>query len=246
MEPLTLILSGQKSANPRSARVPPASISESGQDAHAPVKDVSVPPAWIGKRARCPRSRQEAFSLVEILVVIAIMAVLVGLAMVPIRSVTNSYQLADYGQRLASLIEQARMHATTTQRVTLLRFISEPAGEDGAVQVTSVGLYEIVPSRTDPTAQPSTNPIARVLRLQEPVFISQEKSSAVHNSGMVSSGGADWPKEFYIYPDGSSSLAGESPNPHFTLLMRRDEDKLNNPVVVSLDPLTTRVTLFRK
>lgn len=190
--------------------------------------------------------RQPAFSLVEILVVVAIMALLVGLVSVPIRAVINSHRLADYGHRLASLIEQARMHATTTQRVTVLRFIPVAAGEDLSASEISVVLYEIVPPLNDPMDEAATNAISRVLRLQEPIFISEEKSSALQNSGMVSSAGAPGQQEFYIYPDGSSSLAGESPNPHFTLLMRGDEDKLNNPFVVSLDPLTTRVTLFRQ
>ena len=47
-----------KSANQRSVGVSPASLDESGQDAHAPVAGVS--PALAGKRAGRPRSLEEA------------------------------------------------------------------------------------------------------------------------------------------------------------------------------------------
>lgn len=192
-----------------------------------------------------------AFSLVEMLVVVTILVLLLVLATPALRSVANGYALTDAGQRLSAQIERARMHATTTQNITVMRFFATP-GENVREGLTAFGLFEIVTPEGGGAPVSVTNPIVRTTRLREPVLISWENSSALQNNNIVAlsaalaGSGAVSCLELYFFPDGSTSLAADTPNPYFTLLTKQDIGELGNPFVVSLDPLTSRSTIYRR
>lgn len=187
------------------------------------------------------------FSLVELLVVVAFLT-LTFLAVPTIQSTITSHRLTSAGNRLTALMEQARIHATVTQKVVALRFYAEPDGSDSR----AVRLFELTPPPGSSGADLLATALTRTFRLEEPLLISGAHSPLLQDAGLVSGVETDAAntgltyREVYFFPDGSTSLETASPNPYLTVLNRSDRDTLKNPMVVSLDPFTARTTLFQR
>jgi hypothetical protein len=57
-------------------------------------------------------------------------------------------------------------------------------------------------------------------------------------------------RDFYLFPNGTTSLNALSPNPHLCLMTRPDalqsDAEIRNPLVISIDPVTSRLTIYRR
>lgn len=190
------------------------------------------------------------FSLVELLVVVAFLT-LTFLAVPTIQSTITSHRLTSAGNRLTALMEQARIHATVTQKVVALRFYAEPDAGAGS-GFRAVRLFELTPPPGQSGADLLATALTRTFRLEEPLLISGAHSPLLQDAALVSGIETDAAntgltyREVYFFPDGSTSLQAASPNPYLTVVNRTDQDTLKNPMVVSLDPLTARTTLFQR
>lgn len=195
---------------------------------------------------------RRAFSLVEMLVVAAIMLILMTLALFATQSIANGYRLGSAGNQFVALLERARIHATTTQKVAVFRLYADPDTKDPQTGLRALQVLERVPDPAAPLAAPVIRPVSRIFRLENPLIVSWSHSSALSNSNLVAgttnlAGTSNLPyREFYVFPDGSTSLSATAVNPYFTLVTARDDIALKNPAVVSLDPVTARATLFRR
>lgn len=202
---------------------------------------------------RCsPRTASRAFSLIELLIVVSILLLLAALA-VNIQPTATNHRLTMAGHRLADLVEQARVQATVSQENLALRFYADPETGDVNSGFRSVRLFKVGPSSSDPLGPITAQAVTRSFRLDEPLLISSAQSSVFQNanirSGTETQAGEENGlayREFYFFPDGSTSLAATSPHPYVTLVSRADQGALKNPFVVSLDPLTARCTIFQR
>lgn len=192
-----------------------------------------------------------AFSLIELLAVVALLAILAVLALPAAQSMAASYRLSASGRLLAGLLERARLNATTTQRVSVVRLYEDP--KDASRGFSIVQLFEWVPIFSATNTTNEVRALTRPHVLSQPIVVSRANSSIFTNSGIVSATGplqgqpSVGYREFYFSPDGSTSLEATSVNPFFTFVATRDDtENPDNPFVVSLDPVTGRTTLFQR
>ncbi len=76
------------------------------------------------------RSAAPAFSLVELLVVMAVVALLLGIAGMAFNNFGRSTSLAAAGNRVAAILEQARQHATSQGAMTAVAIATDSASQD--------------------------------------------------------------------------------------------------------------------
>ncbi len=190
-----------------------------------------------------------AFSLIELLAVVALFAILAVLAIPAAQSVATSYRLSASGKLLTGLLERARLNATTTQRVSVVRLYADSA----VPGFSTIQLLEWVPVFSATDATNNIQPLTRPRALSQPIIISAGMSSALTNARIVSGNGALPGKasvefrEFHFFPDGSTSLEATPVNPYFTIVASRDDiNTPENPFVVSLDPVTGQTTVFQR
>ena len=74
-----------------------------------------------------PRSASRAFSLVELLVVMAVVALLLGIAGMAFNNFGRSTSLAAAGNRVAAILEQARQHAMSQGAMTTVAISTDSA-----------------------------------------------------------------------------------------------------------------------
>ena len=180
----------------------------------------------------------------------AIALVLLGLTLPALQNLNRNLGITDAGNRLAALMERARNHATTTQTVVAVRFFE--AGSDA--EYNTVALFALNALESDPLTHTS-EPISSPLRLPEPLIVSRSLSSAMDGGAMGSGtgappgGAASGYREFLIFPNGATSLPSTEVNPYLCIAARHDAEAnagVKNPCVLSIDPVTSRVTIYRK
>ncbi len=76
------------------------------------------------------RSSTLAFSLVELLVVMAVVALMLGIAGMAFNNFGRSTSLAAAGNRVAGILEQARQHATSQGAMTAVAMATDSASPD--------------------------------------------------------------------------------------------------------------------
>ena len=99
-----------------------------------------MPTSGLGsKRSRAPRglSVQLGFTLIELLIVIAIIAVSVGVVSLALRD-SDAAKLEEEGARLSALLEMARAEARASG--TTVRWVPAVAANDSDAQFRFVGL----------------------------------------------------------------------------------------------------------
>ena len=194
-----------------------------------------------------PRSFQKsAFSLVELLVVVAIIGIMASIAVPAFSSISASSGITRGGQLLGDQIILARQEATTRNRDVEVRLIDMTNGISSGI--TGIQLW---------LADESGNfsPLGKLQKLPESVVVN---SNALYSpllnmgNGTMSASGpaANRPyKAFRIRatgsPSGSSAISTN--NNFLTIILEKDASRTppDNYYSVSVNPVTSKVKIYR-
>jgi len=211
-------------------------------------------PILIAPSSSTESHRRGGFTLLELMLVMAIISILLVMAVPAVNSTATNYRLTDTTARIAAMIEFGRIHATAMQRVVDMRFF---VSSNSNTEYTAAALFEMTPVSGSTTTTLTTKQLTPYFRFSEPIILSKIHSSLLFDNSTAGSGSATIPgnsapsayRDFLIFPDGSTSLTTSGTNPYLGILSRPDASHSgnpNNPCVLSIDPATCRVTTYRK
>ena len=196
-----------------------------------------------------PRSfRKTAFSLVEILVVVAIIGIMASIAVPAFSSISAASGITRGGQLLGDQIILARQEATTRNRDIEVRLIDMTNGAGSGYTALQLWLKD---------ESGNLSPLGKVQKLPEGVVISSSTvfsplltaDSTVNPGTMPSSGPAALRpyKGFRIRASGSPSASITTNNNFLTVILARDASQTPpaNYYSVSVNPITSKVKIYR-
>lgn len=181
------------------------------------------------------------FSLVELLLVAAIMVMLIAISGRVLQNLGRSQELITSGQILGDLMQLARQAAITHNRTVQFRFYQTTDATAPAGQYTAVQAF-----LDDPPT-----PIGRINRLPNQIIVKQGSdisSLLLTGAGQIS--GQDNNGTYVAFrfrPDGSLDL---TPTSNYTATVVRATDPIGNQglpanfLTLQLDPVTGRFTTF--
>jgi len=122
-----------------------------------------------------PPRRRRAFSLVELLVVLAITAILAALSIPQISAVMQAYQLTSTGQTVINQLELARQSALSGSHAVQVRFYYLPENNSPSPSTAPLAVYRAMQSFTEnnPTASGVTvTALTKSFFFSAPIIIS--------------------------------------------------------------------------
>lgn len=189
-----------------------------------------------------------AFSLLELLVVVAIIAILVGLAAPPIVSVLQGRNIEAAGAMFADSVSLARQEASAASRTVELRIYRSPSGTGSwqAFQLWS-------------TRGTNTEPLARMRKLPQGVALWLPGSPLITNlaanpsffvSGTTNAALGSGPLDYIsVQFRASGALDGSvSTNNNFITLVSEHQTNASAPAnyaSVLINPATAKATIIR-
>jgi len=189
--------------------------------------------------------RQGGFTIVETLVVVALLILLFGLVVPASNSMMLSLSLTRAGQEIGDQISLARRLATTQKKHMEVRFVKGESGVDG---YTAFQLWE------SDAVGGTMKPAGKLTAIPSAVKLSETLSPLLANAVESAKGTAEF------RPMGNKSYAAIRIRPNgrlvsdrtysesYILLCRRnwdDEAKPDNYYAIQINPLTGRVNAIR-
>ncbi len=196
-------------------------------------------------------SPAEGFSLLELLVVVAILGILAVLAAGPFGSMMRSSEINRGGQLLADEIMLARQTATALNRDVELRIVELPGGSQPAWSAIQLWVADEGGNMT-PMRRLQAFPTQAVISpeaILSPLLTADASRSGTGTFG--SHGQRPW-RGFRVRPGGSldQGLVG-STNNFLTIVARSDAEAPQPPIppgnffAVRINPVTGQVTMHR-
>lgn len=188
--------------------------------------------------------RLRAFSLLELLIVVAIIGVLAVMVAPAFNSLAGTYTVTQQGQLIGDQINLTRQFAVTRNREVELRLIPYP-GRNGDTN-WAVQIWE--------TTRPAETPVAlsRLIRLADTVMILPGSGFSPLLDALDSENGNIPPLGEQTYHAlrfrSNGRVAGGLPaqRDYLTLTLRRDKpDAPANPFTLQVHPMTGRVSIHR-
>ncbi|PTX99989.1 hypothetical protein DB346_19475 [Verrucomicrobia bacterium LW23] len=194
------------------------------------------------------RRLRAAFSLVELILVLALISILVTLSIPLMHNITRGNSLTRAGQTVGDQLALARQEAAGRNRPVQVRFIKFPTGATGYR-----GMQLWAPSPTNITV---FAPISRIAILPEGVVLARTSQlSPLLTSASVVDKSETFPGigpvtycAFRFRPGGSTDLAFSSVNNFVTVVYAKDEAAETPPAnyfAVQVDPVNGRTRLFQ-
>jgi len=189
--------------------------------------------------------RSLAFSLVELLVVVAIIGIMASIAVPAFSSISAASGITRAGQLLGDQIILARQEATTRNRDIEVRLIDMTNGVWSGYTALQLWLKD---------ENGVLSPLGKLQKLPEGTIISSNNSYSplltadTSISGSTNFGAATCSyKGFRIRASGSPSSAINTNNNFITVVLARDSSKTppDNYYSVSVNPITSKVKIYR-
>jgi len=196
-----------------------------------------------------PRASQKfAFSLIELLVVVAIIGIMAALAVPAFSSISSASGITRGGQLLGDHIILARQEASTKNRDIEVRLIDMTNGAWSGYTALQLWIKD---------ESGVLSPLGKVQKLPDGVVISSNAiysplltaDSTVGSGAMPNSGPAALRpyQAFRIRANGSPSSSITTNNNFLTVIMARDASQTPpaNYYSVSMNPITSKVKIYR-
>jgi uncharacterized protein (TIGR02596 family) len=192
-------------------------------------------------------ARKSAFSLVELLVVVAIVGIMAAIAVPAFSSISAASGITRAGQLVGDQIILARQEATTRNRDVEVRFINMTNGASSGYMALQLWLID----------ETGTNklPLSKIIKLPEGTIISSEPSLSrlltednTDTSGSTNFGAATCSyKGFRIRANGSPSSFITANNNFLTVVLARETNQTPpaNYYSLSVNPITSKVKIYR-
>lgn len=215
-------------------------------------------------KTRPSRTGAPAFSLVELMVVVAIIALLMALAVPSLGNLIRATEITQGADQLQAAFAQARQIAIARNRTVELRIYRyrDPAQstdpEAGRFRAVQSFVMESTPDST--TAQP----VSRILRLPRSVYLASSKnlelSSLLNSAKLPQVSGAELnhpispvglnytAARIQFFPDGSSNLDVRT-KAFLTIVSSTTADDTSSPpanfATLLVQPLSGKTRIFR-
>lgn len=202
------------------------------------------------------------FSLLELLTVVAVMAIAVALIAAPVTQIARASGIGQAGDQILASLSQARQIAASRNRTVEVRFYkySEASGasERADGRFRALQLFVLDPSPQGPT----TNAVTKIQPMPATVYIASSTAlsslldPAVTASTAGSTLGVEIPSRglnysastFRVYPDGSTSFTNSQPM-FVTVVPANTPDEATLPpanyATIVLEPSNGKVRLHR-
>lgn len=189
----------------------------------------------------------KAFSLIELLIVIVIMAIMVALSVPAMNSIAQGSGVNRAGQTVGDMIILGRQEAVAKNRDVEIRFVRVPASQnDGTEGLTALQLWVL----TDTSAKP----VSRIGRLPQGVAISSNsmlspllgaEGSTAKSTNFGGLGNCSY-VSFKIRANGSLSSSVTMSNNFLTVgLVSDTKIPPANHYSIRVNPITGRVSIYR-
>lgn len=211
------------------------------------TREVAAPTDWqrFVEKFVPNSSTGDGYSLVELLTVVAIIAIVATMAGAGIATVRRASALGSSGSALLDHLSLARQVAMTHNQPVRIWFYKDAI--NGGVEVDTVLLYREVPAPV--TGNITYVPVDRELKLQSTVAMAGDLawSSVLTNATLPDpKHGSNLPTFRYL-PDGSTDLP-VGPAPTLTLVNRSDKSASSLPAnffTLQIDQQTGKIQTFR-
>ncbi len=214
-----------------------------------------------------PRTPSRAFTLVEMLVVLAIIVIVSALAIPMIQGTTRAYQLNATGQAMINQLTLARQNALSSSHLVEVRFYQLPDYNQPSTGSPSVYRAMQCLTEGDPTASGSITLTALSKPFLFPVPVVLSTTTSPNNVSPLLSAAPTPPSStdpllpnygsnykysaFHFKPDGSTDLTNSSagtPQNSITLVLENDKAGASglpaNYETLQIDPVIGSVRRF--
>jgi len=199
------------------------------------------------------KPREAAFSLVELLTVIAIIGILAAVTIPSLSGLSSSTELNISGDQVVDTLNLARQSAVSANRPVEVRFYEVPRSTDASLAYRAIGIYLL--------GDDGPSPLGRLAYLQNSIVMSDAAAFGTLlnglDSGQTNLPAIDRSKQFnYHYfvfrPDGSANLPNSTLQGDTWHVMLYDSRRPpsgqtppDNFVTVQLIPETGRTRTFQ-
>lgn len=175
-----------------------------------------------------------AFSLVELLVVVAMVGILLVVVTPAVTSISSNFQVTRQGQIMADNLVLTRQMATTRNRDYELMFFETP----GADPQWSFQLMEVGTNN-------SLKAASRKYVFPEPVILNKVLSPLVTGASTGVTNGATW-YALRFRPNGRLADRLDNANNYLTIQLRNSKTNTpDNYYTLQINPVTGRVATYR-
>lgn len=203
-----------------------------------------APVGRVGGHSPLGHHPSKAFSLMELLAVMAIVGVLFALMIPAVNSISGGASVTQSGQVINDQLSLARQLAVGRNLNVEIRFIQEEEGEGSGVFYEALQLWELDRSGGNP------QPLGRLVRLPGSTVVNGNLSPLLTPAGGTSAKFASLGERPYtalrFRPNGR--MAAQQPMDQSVLttqLRREDPDDPDNYFTLQINPLTGRITAYR-
>lgn len=195
----------------------------------------SRPSSWSASR------RTEAFTLAELLTVIAIIALLMVFVVPATSSILSGFNLSQHGQNLADQFSLCRQLAMTRNRDAEIRFV-EVSTDFGPTWAYQIWTYDEQGN--------NPKPYGAVEKIPDNIRINEELSPLMD---LLPTGTANFPalggnREYHAlrYRVNGTALGSFGTQNYLTLSLARDDQEApRNFYTVQVNPVTGMISIFR-